>query len=44
MPVYNYRGIDRAGKRINGVITAPDITTLESDLAVSGSILIEADD
>ena len=44
MPDYNYRGIDRAGKRINGIITVPDITALESELAESGSVLIEAED
>ncbi len=44
MPDYNYRGIGRTGKRINGIITVPDIIALESELAESGSVLIEAED
>ncbi len=44
MPDYNYRGIDRAGKKINGIITVPDLMALESKLAESGCVLIEAED
>lgn len=44
MPDYKYRGIDRAGKKINGIITVPDLIALESKLAESGSLLIEAED
>ncbi len=44
MPDYNYRGVNRTGKRIRGIITAPDIIALESELAKSGSVLIEADE
>ncbi len=44
MPDYNYRGVNRTGKRIRGIITAPDIIALESELAKSGSVLIEAEE
>ncbi len=42
MPEYNYRGVNRSGKRIGGIITASNIIALESELAKSGSVLIEA--
>ncbi|MCP4414672.1 MAG: hypothetical protein GY808_19115, partial [Gammaproteobacteria bacterium] len=43
MPDYNYRGVNRTGKRIRGIITAPDVIALESELAKSGSVLIEVE-
>ncbi|GAX62689.1 type II secretory system protein [Candidatus Scalindua japonica] len=42
MPDYNYRGVNRTGKRIKGIMSAPDVIALESELAKSGSVLIEA--
>lgn len=42
MPDYNYRGVNRTGKRIKGIITAPDIMALESELAQTGGVVIEA--
>ncbi len=44
MTDYNYRGVNRTGKRIKGIITAPNIIALESELAKSGSVLIEAEE
>ena len=44
MPEYNYRGVNRTGKRIRGIITAPDIMVIESVLAKSGSVLIKAEE
>ncbi len=44
MPDYNYRGVNHTGKRIKGIITAPSIIALESELAKSGSVLIEAEE
>jgi type II secretory pathway component PulF len=44
MPVYNYRGIDHAGKKIKGIITAPDVIAIESKLAGTGSVLLEAEE
>lgn len=41
MPNYKYRGVDRIGKSITGIITASDERALESILAETGSVLIE---
>ncbi|MCP4265305.1 MAG: type II secretion system F family protein [Candidatus Brocadiaceae bacterium] len=42
MPEYNYRGVNRSGKRIRGIVMAPDVLALESELEKSGSVLLEA--
>ncbi len=44
MPEYNYRGVNRTGKRIRGIMMASNIIALESELAKSGSVLIEAEE
>jgi len=44
MTDYSYRGVNRTGKRIRGIIAASDIIALESELAKSGSVLIEAEE
>ncbi len=44
MPEYNYRGVNRTGKRIRGIMAASNIIALESELAKSGSVLIEAEE
>ncbi len=44
MPDYNYRGVNRTGERIKGIIAVPNIIALESELAKSGSVLIGAEE
>ncbi|MCP5007871.1 MAG: hypothetical protein GY941_28635, partial [Planctomycetes bacterium] len=44
MPDYIYRGVNRTGERIKGIIAVPNIIALESELAKSGSVLIGAEE
>ncbi|MCP5007872.1 MAG: hypothetical protein GY941_28640 [Planctomycetes bacterium] len=40
MPDYNYRGVNHTGKGINGIITDPDLTALESGVADAETVCV----
>jgi len=42
MPTYNYKAIDAIGRSVDGRMTAPDLITLESQLAGMGHTLLDS--